>query len=169
MSWLRHPALQFAALGAALFVIDRRLPETGAGAATRAIIVDVATLRSAFSARTASYRRPPTRRRSSTTRSSKRCSTARRSPAGLDRGDRSIRHRLVEKAHFVSACPRQTRTRCTGGARARLERDDILVRRMLIEKMRLFIAAPLAAREPDDAELTAYLARHPERYVSLHG
>jgi hypothetical protein len=163
MSWLRHPALHFAALGAALFLLDRRAPAPPQARAP--IVVNVAALRSEFNTRTGLV--PTSADEAALVDDAIEQEVLYREALarGLDRADRSIRHRLVEKAHFVSPAPETDEDALYQEALALgLERDDAIVRRMLIEKMRLFIAAPLAAREPDDAELEAYLASHPERY-----
>lgn len=44
-----------------------------------------------------------------------------------------------------------------------LEREDQVIRRRVAQKM-MFFADSLTASEPGDAELQAWLARHPERY-----
>ncbi len=46
-----------------------------------------------------------------------------------------------------------------------LDRDDIVIRRRLRQKMEFF-AEDMAAAEPSDAELGAYLAAHPEQFRS---
>ncbi|MDX1500997.1 MAG: peptidylprolyl isomerase [Thermoanaerobaculia bacterium] len=45
-----------------------------------------------------------------------------------------------------------------------LDRDDEVVRRRLTQRLELLAAEPAAAVEPDDGELAAFLAEHPERF-----
>jgi hypothetical protein len=165
MSWLRQPALHFAALGAALFVLDRRLPTTPPVPVREPIVVDAASLRADFSTRTGLAPTPADEAALVEEAIAREVLYREALARGLDRRDRSIRHRLVEKMRFVATEPEQDEDALYQEALALgLERDDAIVRRMLIEKMRLLIAAPLTAREPGDAELAAHLARHPERY-----
>jgi hypothetical protein len=47
-----------------------------------------------------------------------------------------------------------------------LDQDDTVIRRRLRQKMEFITEDAAAAREPTDAELQAYLARQPEKFVS---
>lgn len=85
---------------------------------------------------------------------------------GLDRDDRSVRYRLLEKMHFL-------RPETKGGdadalyreaVALGLDRQDAIVRRLLVEKMRLLTAATVATETVDDATLAAFHAAHAERY-----
>jgi hypothetical protein len=85
---------------------------------------------------------------------------------GLDRGDRGVAWRMVEKMSFVSDGHDVDLDTLHGkAADLGFDQEDRVVRRILVEKMRLLLkhAAPDAA--PDDAALAAYLARHRERFA----
>jgi hypothetical protein len=49
------------------------------------------------------------------------------------------------------------------GRAAGLDRDDVIIRRRVRQKME-FLAEDMAAVEPSEEQLTAYLASHPERF-----
>ena len=84
---------------------------------------------------------------------------------GLDRSDRSVRHRLVQKMGFLSDRPDATEEELYREAiELGLDRDDIVLRRMLVEKMRLLSSLPKAGSSPSEAELHEYLERHADRY-----
>lgn len=166
MTWLRHPALHFLVLGGLLFAAERALHRPPARVVVRApIVVDAARIREEFSERSGLV---PTAsdeavlvERAIEEELLYREALAR----GLDRNDRSIRHRLSEKMRFLSPEADRTPEEYYRGALALgLDRDDVIVRRMLVEKMRLLIAAAGAAGEPDDVALAAQVAAHPERY-----
>jgi len=86
---------------------------------------------------------------------------------GLDRNDRSVRWRLIEKMRFLSGIDEQ------GGDPEQLyrealelglDRDDAILRRLLSEKMRLLIQLGAVQEDPDDTALQAYFAQHAEDY-----
>jgi hypothetical protein len=84
---------------------------------------------------------------------------------GLDRGDRSIRARLVEKMRFLSDAEHASPEALYEDALALgLDREDVVIRRLLIEKMRLVISV-LDATPLTDADLEDHLARHRDRYL----
>ena len=47
-----------------------------------------------------------------------------------------------------------------------LDQDDIVIRRRLRQKMEFISEDAITAAEPTDSELQAYLAKHPEKFVS---
>ena len=53
------------------------------------------------------------------------------------------------------------------GRAAGLDRDDFVIRRRVRQKME-FLAEDMAAAEPSDEQLAAYLASHPERFRTEH-
>jgi len=167
VTWLRHPALHFLVLGGVLFAAERTLHRQPAPAAARApIVVDAARIREEFAERSGLLPTPADEavlvERAIDEELLYREALAR----GLDRNDRSIRHRLSEKMRFLSPETARSPEEYYQGALALgLDRDDVIVRRMLVEKMRLVIAAAGAAGEPDDAALAAQVAAHPERYA----
>ncbi len=88
---------------------------------------------------------------------------------GLDRGDRSIRWRLVQKMAFLGGTEetigRGDDARLYGDALALgLDRDDVVIRRVLVQKMRLLLKMAAAEPPPDDAALRVYLDAHADEY-----
>jgi len=85
---------------------------------------------------------------------------------GLDRGDRGVQWRLIEKMTFLSDEPETNPRDLLGQAVGlALDREDQVVRRILIEKMRLALKHAGSADAPDDSELAAYLESHRDRFV----
>jgi hypothetical protein len=83
---------------------------------------------------------------------------------GLDRGDRSVDHWLVQKMEFLTEDPARDRAALVEDARALgLDRNDVVLRRMLVRKMEL-LGSVATGPPPTDAELAAYLAAHADRY-----
>ena len=85
---------------------------------------------------------------------------------GLDRGDRSVQWRLIEKMEFLGESAREPRAAMLHEATALgLDREDVVIRRMLVQKMRL-LAVAIAPDEPvDDRTLEAYMQRHRDEYL----
>lgn len=153
-------------LGGLLFAAERARDRPAAPTSPRAgIVVDAARIREEFAERSGLV---PTAadERALVERAIEEELLYREALArGLDRHDRSIRHRLSEKMRFLSPDAGRTPEEYYRDALALgLDRDDAIVRRMLIEKMRLLIAAPGTTDDPDDAALDAHVAAHPERY-----
>lgn len=99
---------------------------------------------------------------------------------GLDKGDRSVKWRLVQKMQFLGeAGAEDTTDEAAREALYRealtlgLDRDDLVIRRLLIEKMRLLIKLGAVREGPTDDELRRYYETTAEAYrqparVSLH-
>lgn len=88
---------------------------------------------------------------------------------GLDRGDRAVMWRIVEKMHFLFGDQAgDTATAYRRGLELGLGRDDLVVRNALITKMRLMAKAASRSEEPTGAalenELEAYLQAHADDY-----
>jgi peptidyl-prolyl cis-trans isomerase C len=88
---------------------------------------------------------------------------------GLDRGDRAVKWRIVDKMHFLFGdAAGDTEAAYRRGLELGLERDDIVVRNALVTKMRLMAKAASRSEEPDgpelDRELEAYLVAHGDAY-----
>lgn len=86
---------------------------------------------------------------------------------GLDRHDRGVRARLIQKMRFLASDPARDPQELYREALALgLDRQDLVVRRILVEKMRLVLKhAGVVEGAPDDAALLAYLGRHRERFT----
>ena len=86
--------------------------------------------------------------------------------AGLDRGDRVVRARLLELARFLRLAPDDDPQALAEAAdRLGLERRDVLLRRHLAEMERLALAKGSVADLPSDAALRAYYARQAARFA----
>ncbi|MBX3024018.1 peptidyl-prolyl cis-trans isomerase [bacterium] len=75
---------------------------------------------------------------------------------GLDRDDAVVQRQLQRNGRFLGA---------DDGAGLGLEDSDLVVQRRLANRLRLAIEAAARAEPPSDAELDAYLARHPEPFL----
>lgn len=86
---------------------------------------------------------------------------------GWHRSDAIVRRRLARNMRFAL----EGRAGEDDAALVReaialgMHRSDRVVRRRLVQKLRLQIHARARAREPGEAELAAYLARHPARFT----
>jgi hypothetical protein len=91
---------------------------------------------------------------------------------GLDRGDRSIRWRMIQKMHFLSneegaeegESPESDQALYTQALALGLDRDDVVIRRLLSQKMRLLAGQWAVTEPPTDEELRDYLRHHEDRY-----
>ena len=166
MRLLRRPGLHFLVLGGMLFALQRATESPPAPAAPPAVVIDAARLRAEFAERTGLTPTPSDEAALVAQATEEELLYREALARGLDRNDRSIRHRLAEKMRFLSADPeRSAQERYRDALALGLDRDDVVVRRMLVEKMRLFIAASDGG-EPDDEALAAWIAAHPGRYVA---
>lgn len=170
---LRQPAVHFVALGAALFAIQGRLPgrPVDPAPARRDPIVITATqlaeMREEFTQRTGLV--PTAADEAALVDGTVEDELFYREALGrgLDRDDRSVQHRLVEKMHALGPEHDADPAALAREALALgLDRDDPIIRRMLIEKMRLLAAATAAADDPGEAALQAFFAAHRDRYLA---
>jgi hypothetical protein len=165
VSWLRQPVIHFLVLGAILFVA-RRAPEPPApGLARLPVVVDAARIREEFTERSGLV--PSAAEEAALVEGAIEEELLYREALarGLDRHDRSVRHRLAEKMRFLSpGSERSTEEYYRDALALGLDRDDVIVRRMLVEKMRLVIAAAVAGDEPGDEALARHVAAYPGRY-----
>lgn len=91
---------------------------------------------------------------------------------GLDRNDRGIRYRMIEKMRFLDPGDGRADDELYREAlRLGLDRDDAVVRRMLVESMRVLLSSLPA--QPDEEAGRAYFEHHQDQYlepprVTLH-
>jgi peptidyl-prolyl cis-trans isomerase C len=90
---------------------------------------------------------------------------------GLDRGDRAVKFRIVDKMHFLYGdAAGDVETAYRRGLALGLQRDDVVVKNTLVTKMRLLAKAASRSEEPSgpglDAELQTYLDAHAEAYAT---
>lgn len=88
---------------------------------------------------------------------------------GLDRGDRAVRWRVIEKMHFLYGDDAgDAESAYRRGVALGLEKDDTVVRNALVTKMRLLAKAASRQDEPTgadlDRDLTEFLVRHADHY-----
>lgn len=165
MKALRAPALHFLLLGAALFAGERAF----APPPRERVVVSPAQL-----ARIADEARRETGHEPGAEDLARRVDAwvgdellIRRALAlGWSRSDPVVQRRLLANLGFLAPeeeagddAQRLERAYALG-----MDRSDAVVRRRLLERMELAVAAAARAREPDDAELAALLAREPERF-----
>jgi hypothetical protein len=89
---------------------------------------------------------------------------------GLDRGDRAVEWRVIEKMRFFYGDAAGTNDEALArGLALGLQRDDVVVRNALVTKIRLLAKAASRVDEPSgqdlDRELTDYLERHRSTYA----
>jgi len=165
---LRAPALHFAVLGTALFVLQQRLaPSAPAG--------EVVIPATRIGARERLFERDLGRAPTADERAALvadevdqevlyREALAR----ALDRDDRSIRGHLAEKMRFLDQGASEDAADNPALAQRAialgLDRSDAFVRRVLVEKMRLLAQRASEGDAPDDAALAAFMAEHAERW-----
>jgi len=86
--------------------------------------------------------------------------------AGLDRGDRIVRARLLELARFLRLAPDDDQPALIAAAdRLGLEGQDVLLHRHLAEMARLVLAKGSPADLPSEAELRAYYEGHAASFM----
>lgn len=172
-TWPSRPLAHFLALGAALFGLDVWLrPSAGLlerGEAPPPVVITtkrVEQIRADFVRSTGMHLTPEDGealiRREIDEELLYREALAR----GLDRWDRSIRYRLVQKMRFLKDVPEGAEEELHREAlELGLGRDDVVVRRLLIQKMRLIAGISGEGKEPTEAELQAYLNRRRDKYL----
>ena len=178
-SWLHKPALHFAVLGAALFVIDTLVlppePVARRSAARPSIVItagQIEELRAEFARQTGALPAPAEEAALIDEAIDDELLYQEALARGLDRGDRSIRFRLIEKMHFLSrdtdvdadADPDLDDALYQQALEIGLDRDDAVIRRILTKKMRLLAGRWATAGGPSEEELQEYFRAHRDRY-----
>jgi hypothetical protein len=170
LTWARAPALHFLVLGACLFAVGTR----PSGSMARPPVVFTA-------ARVAEIRYDYRRTvRAAPTPAELDALVAREADEemlyrealllGLDRGDRAVEWRVLEKMRFLYGdAAGDDAEALRRGLALGLERDDVVVRNTLVTKMRLLAKAASRSEEPSgpalERELDAYFQRHRDVYV----
>jgi parvulin-like peptidyl-prolyl isomerase len=85
---------------------------------------------------------------------------------GLDRTDKSVRARLIDKMRSVSDDPSLDDEALLRAARAAGLDDDLVIKRILRENLRILLRSSPDGTPPSDVELEAYLARHRDEYMA---
>ncbi len=170
---VRAPALHFLALGALAAFVSARATGTVEPTARPPIVISAARVAEIRDDYTRTLLTPPTPAEldALVAREAEEEMLYREALLlGLDRGDRAVKWRVVEKMHFLFGDDAgDAETAYRRGLELGLERDDVVVRNALVTKMRLLAKAASRSEEPDgpalDRELAAYLAAHPAPYT----
>jgi parvulin-like peptidyl-prolyl isomerase len=85
---------------------------------------------------------------------------------GLDRNDKSVRARLIDKMRSVSDDRSLDDEALLRAAHAAGLDDDLVVKRIIRENLRILLRASSDSTPPTDTELEAYLAQHRDEYTS---
>ncbi len=84
---------------------------------------------------------------------------------GLDKGDRSVKWRLIQKMRFLEGREQDDpNTLYREAVELGLDRDDIVIRRLLIEKMRLLIKLGAVSEPPPESTLAEFYEKNAEDY-----
>jgi hypothetical protein len=151
---LRAPAVHFAVLGALLFATDAAWQARGAGdEAARPALGVRADSAAAAGDSLARWIEDELLYREALRR-------------GLDRDDRGVRHRLLQKIRFLEDEPgsRDDEALVRRARELGLDRDDTVIRRLLVQKMRLLHGTPPESEVRDPERLRAFWQTTRERY-----
>ena len=167
---LRWPALHFALIGAALFVLDRRLAPAPSTPSVEVVIpaTRIAARERRFARDTG--RQPTVDERAALVEEALEEEVLYQEALAraLDQDDRSIRGHLAEKMRFLDPEAEvrgdENPVLAHRAVALGLDRSDAFVRRVLVEKMRLIARRQGEKDEPDDATLAAFMAEHPDRW-----
>ena len=171
---VRAPALHFLALGALLAALSARTTGTARATARPPIVITaarVAEIRDDYQ-QTLLTAPTPVELEALVAREADEEMLYREALLlGLDRGDRAVKWRIVDKMHFLYGDDAgDTETAYRRGMALGLARDDIVVRNALVTKMRLLAKAASRSEEPSGAtlegELPAYLQSHAGAYTA---
>jgi hypothetical protein len=168
---LRAPALHFVFLGAAAYAVAAELPVSVPPGAAKDLRIhvtatDIARLKTRYTGDTGI--RPDTVATAALIdREVNEEILYREALAlGLDRSDRAIAWRMIEKMEFLGEVEDESDEVAYSRALALgLDRDDPVVRRILIQKISMLIRFAGEYEPPDDDTMRAYLADNPEPYT----
>jgi hypothetical protein len=169
----RAPALHFLVLGGLLFAVNTRFSGSTSATPRAPIVITAARIAEIRDDYQRTVRAEPTATEIAALvdREAEEEMLYREALAlGLDRGDRTVEWRVVEKMHFLygDAAGDNAEAYRRGFALG-LARDDIMVRNALVTKMRLLAKAASRKEEPDgvalDRALEQYFRDHRDRYA----
>jgi len=174
--WWRLPIVHFLALGGMLFVLDRALlaaPAARDAAAARAPIVfdraRIDGIRADYARQTGLEAGDDDEAVLVDQALDDELLYREALALGLDRDDRSIRWRIIQKMQFLSDQPVDTardgdEALYQRGLELGLDQGDVVIRRILVQKMRLMLSMPKPGDEPSDADLRAFYDAHRADY-----
>lgn len=165
--WLAEPAVHFVLIGTLFFAGSLWLPPRQEADVREPITLSsarVEELRESFRRRTGADPTPAQQEALIAEAVDEEVLYREAVARGLDRHDRGVRARLVQKMRFLDGDPKRASDELYREALALgLDREDVVVRRILVEKMRLVLRA--GEETPGEPELMAYLERHRERFT----
>lgn len=170
MAWARVPAVHFVALGALLFALVTRDARPAARPPIVITAERVAEIRDDYQ-RTVRTVPTPAELDALIAREADEEMLYREALLlGLDRGDRAVEWRVIEKVRFLYGdAAGDNAAALERGLALGLQRDDIVVRNALVTKIRLLAKAASRADEPDapalERELERYFRRHSDVYA----
>lgn len=159
-------ALHFLLLGAAVVALQRRSPDATPRPIVTIDVADVALLRAQWREAYGTAPDDDADRALVATAAEDEILHRDALALGIDRHDAAARRRLARLSEFLGEDALGGDDALGRSARALgLERGDLVVRRHLVEMMRLAAARVGPDDLPTDADLAAWLARHPERFA----
>ena len=168
---LRSPALHFVLLGAAAYAVAAELPTSvppGAAKDLRIRITanDISRLKTRYTADTGIRPDAVATAALIDREISEEILYREALTLGLDRTDRAIAWRMIEKMEFLGEIEDESDAVAYERALALgLDRDDPVVRRILIQKISMLIRFAGEFETPDEDTMRAYLEDHPESYT----
>jgi hypothetical protein len=168
---LRAPALHFVVLGVAAYAIAWAMPTTappGSRSNFRIHLTaaDVARLKVRYTGDTGLVPDAPAVRALIDREINEEILYREALALGLDRIDRAIAWRLIEKMEYLGESVDQSDEQAYERARSLgLDRNDPVVRRVLIQKIGMLIRFAGDFEKPDDESLRRYLQEHSERFT----
>lgn len=172
---MKHRVLHFVLGGVLLFGIDAFMSSTGSGkpgmpVAARPLIVissaQIAQLREEYARQTGMVASAAEEQRLIEEAIEEEVLYREALARGLDRGDRSIRYRLIQKMRFVMDDEQADDEELYRQAlELDLGREDLIIRRLLVTKVRFVMKLSSGVGEPTDKELQAYLEQNRDRYL----
>ncbi len=167
---LRHPALHFAVLGALLFAAHVALrPQPEPERVPLVLGLErIERLKREYASKTGLAPTPEDVRALVAREIDEEVLYREALALGLDRRDRGVQWRLIEKMTFLGGGEEASPDRAVLLEEARslgFDRDDVVVRRILIEQMRQRLKYAGSVAPPADAELEAWLDEQRERFT----
>jgi hypothetical protein len=169
--WLRHPALHFVLLGAALLLVYRARepePEPPSRRWQAPIVItadQVQRMEATFRDRWGGAPTEEQRRALINAAVEEELLYRQARALALEYQDASVRRRLFEKARALELRVSGDSEDLVDEAVALGLDDDVVIRRLLAEKMRLVLQQDTVPQQISDAELAHHLERHRERFL----
>jgi len=163
----RLPAVHFLLVGGVLYVLAGTRATSGSAERPRIVLsaADVARLRGAWTGEHGAPPGPATEERLVADAVEEEMLVRTAVALGVDRTDPQIRARLVQVGRFLGDAAGEDDSVERDARGLDLVGTDVVVRRQLAQTMRLAAGRLGPADLPTDAEVEAWLAAHPERFL----